>query len=57
MIEDVDLNKETTLRLAEHEILMSFNNDSGAYRFDEWWFQEGKDMFDKWCEEYSEDNE
>jgi hypothetical protein len=57
MIEDVSLDRETTLHLAEHEILLSFVNDSGAEKFDSWWFTQGRKLFDKYCEENYEDQE
>jgi hypothetical protein len=29
----------------EHEILMSFYDDDGAYGFEDWWFIEGSAIF------------
>lgn len=50
--EPVELKRETTLRMAEHEILLAFNNDSGAELFDEWWSTEGEQTFDRFVEEH-----
>ena len=49
MIEEVSLENEVQLGLPAHEILLSFNNDSGAEKFEEWWFIHGQNQFDKYC--------
>ena len=51
MLEDVCLEREKTIRLPEHEIILSFVNDSGAVKFEDWWFQTGKEAFDDYCKE------
>ena len=38
-----------SLRLAEHEVLLSFYNDGGAYAFDDWWHTQGKKAYEDWC--------
>ena len=46
--------------LAEHEVFMSFNDDSGAYAFQDWWSEEGEKQFAEWClesDEYRDDVE
>lgn len=48
--EDVDLEKESIVRFGEHEILMSFNDDDGAYAFDAWWADEGSEVFGRFYE-------
>lgn len=55
MIEDVELIETTTREhyLAEHELLLSFNNDSGAEKFVDWWYYEGKEIFEDYCKESS----
>lgn len=53
--EDLTLNSEKVIHLAEHEILLSFNNDSGAVKFHDWWYEQGSAAFDKFCEEYELD--
>lgn len=50
MIEDVTLEKEKEIHLSSHEILLSFVNDSGAEKFEEWWFNNGIESFNKYCE-------
>lgn len=32
----------------EHEILLSFYDDCGAYAFNEWWIEEGSVELNKW---------
>ena len=34
----------------DHEILMSFLDDAGAYAFEEWWYDEGSEQLAKWIE-------
>lgn len=41
-----------TGRVAEHEVFMSFNGDSEALDFQEWWDDEGKAVFETWREKY-----
>mgnify|MGYP001563449615 CR=1 FL=1 len=33
----------------EHHILLAFNDDLDAERFDDWWNNEGWDAFQKWA--------
>jgi hypothetical protein len=33
----------------EHETLLSFNNDGGNYAFNDWWYEIGSKLFNKWC--------
>lgn len=49
MKEDFSLERETTLHLADHEILLSFNNDRGAELFEEWMYNGGIKAFDEYC--------
>ena len=35
-------------RCFEHEILLSFYDDAGAYSFDEWWRDAGAEQFNAW---------
>ena len=49
MHEDVKLKDEKTIKLAGHEILLAFNNDSGAELFRDFWDNGGQDLFDDFC--------
>jgi hypothetical protein len=40
-----EMPREVTYGVAEHEILLSFVNDTDAEAFDRWWHLEGKDAF------------
>jgi hypothetical protein len=42
-------------RCHEHEILMSFLDDDGAYAFAAWWHDQGAEGFGTWCEEHGQD--
>lgn len=44
----VEIKDEITTHLAEHEILLSFFDDDGAYSFSEWFEEEGKILFQNW---------
>ena len=35
-------------RLPEHQILLSFVDDAGAYAFDTWWNNLGNSLFAQW---------
>lgn len=49
--EPVTMENEKIIHLADHEILLSFENDSGAERFFDWWYMEGLKAFDSFCDE------
>lgn len=36
--------------VADHEVLFSFNGDSDALAFREWWAEEGLGLFAEWLE-------
>lgn len=40
-----ELPRQVTYGVAEHEILLSFQNDSDVEVFDRWWWLEGRDAF------------
>jgi hypothetical protein len=40
-----ELPREVTYSVAEHQMLLSFNNDSDTEVFDRWWHLEGRDAF------------
>ncbi len=40
--------RERKCRVAEHEILLSFEYDQGAEAFSEWWREEGERRFRGW---------
>ena len=46
---------EITTHIPEHEVLISFNNDSDAPAFHTWWYKHGKESFEKWYEENPEE--
>jgi hypothetical protein len=35
----------------EHEILLSFNMDDGAYEFEDWWYEEGSELFFRYLDD------
>jgi len=35
-------------KLPDHEVLMAFYDDAGAYAFAEWWDAEGSELMRKW---------
>ncbi len=53
MIEPYSFPETIDARVAEHEVFISFNNDSGAEAFHEFWHTEGKEAFEKWQEKRS----
>lgn len=53
MIEELSIGTQTTLHLPEHELLLSFVNDSGVEKFQNWWFESGKESFEDYCKENS----
>jgi len=49
--EEVSIDREFTVHLPEHRIMFSFQNDSGAEIFHDWWEDEGRERFDAYVEE------
>lgn len=49
-----DLPRQITRDIYEHEVLLSFRNDLGAYLFDEWWNSSGKVEFERWVRDNPE---
>lgn len=49
----VELKQEINTRMAEHEILLSFNGDMDAAAFQDWWYAKGQELY----EEYAENND
>jgi hypothetical protein len=49
-IDPPSIEQETTVRMAEHEIMLSFNGDDDAVAFYEWWNSKGLTAFLKWAE-------
>jgi len=41
----MEIKEETTVNVPEHEVLLSFNGDSMAYAFDDWWKAQGHKVF------------
>lgn len=55
---DLDfLNEYPAGRVAENEVFMSFNEDSEAIAFREWWNEEGAVGFFAWLREREKENE
>ena len=44
----VEIRQERIIKMAEHEILLVFNDDWDARLFEEWWQPEGKASFERW---------
>ncbi len=42
--------REIVCDIAEHEILLSFNDDAGAVAFDIWFNECGKTQLEEWCQ-------
>lgn len=55
MKENLTLEEQTTLRLPEHELLLSFVNDSGKEKFIDWWYEEGEGVFNNYCEDRNDE--
>ena len=49
-IDPPDMPRELTTNVAEHEIMLSFVNDSDAEMFSDWWNSKGLEAFMKWAE-------
>lgn len=43
---NIKLERELTVRLPEHQLGLSFNNDSDTEVFEEWWSDIGKELFE-----------
>lgn len=50
---DIDSHRETTVTLAEHEVLMTFNCDWMSEAFEDWMASTGKKNFIEWCKKHS----
>ena len=50
-MKQVSMNKKShmEIEIPIHEVLLSFNNDTGAEAFHDWWDSNGLDEFSKWC--------
>lgn len=47
----MDITDEIRSRVPEHQVLLSFNNDSDAFEFHDWWYESGRVLFVAWQEE------
>lgn len=47
---NVEINNEKTIHFAEHEVFLSFYNDTNAENFYYWWTQIGQELFSKYTE-------
>ncbi len=50
-IDSITINASVVYRPAEHEIFLSFNNDSDAEMFYGWWNKIGENAFKAWAAE------
>lgn len=48
---DVNISDQVVVNIADHEVLLSFNDDAHGYAFNDWWDSEGIKSFEKWCDE------
>lgn len=46
--------REKTIRLAEHEVMISFGDDDSAEAFLAWFADEGKDALEEYCRHNSD---
>jgi len=44
----VEIRNEKTVRMPEHEVLLSFNDDVDAEHFEYWWNDIGLSEFSEW---------
>lgn len=47
-VDDKHTDKGQAMRLAEHEFMLSFNNDVGAYAFSDWWATKGRSLYENY---------
>lgn len=52
----ITLARETTLHLGDHEVLLSFNNDSDAEPFEQWFENEGRQAYEVFLEKWKHEN-
>lgn len=49
ILDEPSEDRELTLSIPEHQVLLSFVNDSDAELFSEWWNTEGWKRFKVWA--------
>ena len=54
---DVEINATIKIEPAEHEVFLSFNDDSGAAAFHDWWNDTGTVEFNKFFQKNKENYE
>jgi hypothetical protein len=47
--ESFDIRPTLTMRVPDHQVLISFNNDEDAEQFEYWFHSVGKQKFLEWC--------
>ena len=47
--ERMELKTERTLHFGDSELLLAFQDDAGAYAFEQWWDEFGAGLFGDWC--------
>jgi hypothetical protein len=52
---DCVVKRETTLYIAEHEVMLAFNSDWQAEAFEDWFESVGRVRFAAWLEENNKD--
>lgn len=40
--------RDVTFSLGDHQALLSFSSDEGAYAFWDWWYAQGHNAFVEW---------
>jgi hypothetical protein len=45
---NVDFERKFIRNVYEHETLLSFNSDLANEAFQEWWYNEGSELFNNW---------
>lgn len=53
----VKFNEEKRIRFGEHETLLSFTDDDANLEFQDWWNEEGSELFYKWLEKENIDGD
>lgn len=48
LFDRVEIENERIVHMADHEILLSFLDDSGAVAFRDWWDEKGLRQFSEW---------
>jgi hypothetical protein len=44
----MEFKDELIHHISDNDVLLSFYDDDGAYKFNDWWYEEGSELFLKW---------